>query len=181
MARFCARVRKRAELPSVSMPDIYKHPTIRSLAAALANDPTVDSADNLTTLTDCERRFAEVLADIVGTEHVSVDSHFFDDLGADSMLMARFCRGCASGRPARRYRCQTSTSTRRSGVLRRPSPTPEPTPNPRLHLAHPASRPATPAALLEPRRARNGEYVLCRALQLLFFLGYPALTASTSL
>ena len=32
-----------------------------------------------------------MLADIVGTEHVSVDDHFFDDLGADSMLMARFC------------------------------------------------------------------------------------------
>ena len=92
MARFCARVRKRPDLPSVSMPDIYKHPTIRSLAAALTNDvPTADPADNLTTSTECERRFAEVLADIVGTEHVSVDSHFFDDLGADSMLMARFC------------------------------------------------------------------------------------------
>ena len=92
MARFCARVRKRADLPSVSMPDIYKHPTIRSLAAALANDVlTADPADNLTTPAECERLFAEVLADIVGTEHVSVDSHFFDDLGADSMLMARFC------------------------------------------------------------------------------------------
>ncbi|MBT2390876.1 peptide synthetase, partial [Streptomyces sp. ISL-1] len=42
----------------------------------------------------------------------------------------------------------------------------------------PASQPATPAALSEPpRRARNGEYVLCGALQLLFLLGYPALTA----
>src|SRR5881394_3199831 len=70
MARFCARVRKRADLPSVSMPDIYKHPTIRSLAATLANDVlTADPADNLTTLAECERLFAEVLADIVGTEH----------------------------------------------------------------------------------------------------------------
>src|ERR671917_2939896 len=34
---------------------------------------------------------AEVLAEVVGTDHVSVDSHFFDDLGADSMVMARFC------------------------------------------------------------------------------------------
>ncbi|MFI2455178.1 acyl carrier protein, partial [Streptomyces sp. NPDC019539] len=50
-----------------------------------------DPAGNLITLAKCEQRFAEVLADIVGTEHVSVDSHFFDDLGADSMLMARFC------------------------------------------------------------------------------------------
>src|SRR2546425_8264177 len=36
MAKFCARVRKRGDLPSVSMQDIYRHPTIRSLAAALA-------------------------------------------------------------------------------------------------------------------------------------------------
>ena len=36
MAQFCARVRKRPDLPSVSMKDIYQHPTISSLAAALA-------------------------------------------------------------------------------------------------------------------------------------------------
>jgi acyl carrier protein len=92
MARFCARVRKRPDLPAVSMPDVYKNPTIRSLATALVDDvPPADPAGNLTTLARCERLFAEVLADIVGAEHVSADSHFFDDLGADSMLMARFC------------------------------------------------------------------------------------------
>jgi hypothetical protein len=37
MAKFCARVRKRGNLPSVSMQDIYAHPTIRSLTAALAD------------------------------------------------------------------------------------------------------------------------------------------------
>src|SRR5256885_982059 len=37
MAHFCARVRKRGNLPSVSMRDIYQHPTIRSLVAALAD------------------------------------------------------------------------------------------------------------------------------------------------
>jgi len=35
MAHFCARVRKRDDLPSVSMKDIYSHPTIASLATAL--------------------------------------------------------------------------------------------------------------------------------------------------
>ena len=34
MAQFCARVRKRSDLPSVSMKDIYRHPTIKSLAAS---------------------------------------------------------------------------------------------------------------------------------------------------
>ena len=35
MAHFCARVRKRGDLPPVSMRDIYRHPTIGRLAAAL--------------------------------------------------------------------------------------------------------------------------------------------------
>jgi non-ribosomal peptide synthetase-like protein len=39
MAHFCARVRKRADLPSVSMRDVYQHPTIASLAAALEAGP----------------------------------------------------------------------------------------------------------------------------------------------
>src|SRR6266702_5436838 len=37
MAKFCARVRKRGDFPPVSMQDIYRHPTIRSLAAELAD------------------------------------------------------------------------------------------------------------------------------------------------
>ena len=41
MARFCARVRKRPDLPAVSIKDIYQHPTIRILAAALADDSPV--------------------------------------------------------------------------------------------------------------------------------------------
>ncbi|HZA17352.1 MAG TPA: Pls/PosA family non-ribosomal peptide synthetase, partial [Pseudonocardiaceae bacterium] len=45
MARFCARVRKRAELPAVSMKDIYRHPTVRGLATALAGPaPTVSGS-----------------------------------------------------------------------------------------------------------------------------------------
>jgi non-ribosomal peptide synthetase-like protein len=35
--------------------------------------------------------FAQLLADVVGVEEVSADSHFFEDLGADSLLMTRFC------------------------------------------------------------------------------------------
>ena len=36
MAQFCARVRKRDDLPTISIRDVYGHPTIRSLATALA-------------------------------------------------------------------------------------------------------------------------------------------------
>ncbi|MFK4272998.1 Pls/PosA family non-ribosomal peptide synthetase [Streptomyces milbemycinicus] len=44
MAQFCARVRKRPELPSVSMKDIYRHPTIQSLAAAVADTTATATA-----------------------------------------------------------------------------------------------------------------------------------------
>ncbi|MGW4913935.1 Pls/PosA family non-ribosomal peptide synthetase [Streptomyces sp. NPDC004270] len=37
MAQFCARIRKTADLPSPSMKDIYRHPTIQSLATALGD------------------------------------------------------------------------------------------------------------------------------------------------
>jgi non-ribosomal peptide synthetase-like protein len=172
MARFCARVRKRADLPSASMPDVYQHPTIRSLAAALLPvDPTAGPAQAMTPQVACERGFAEMLAGIMGTEHVPVDAHFFDDLGADSMLMARFC-----ARVRKRADLPTVSMpdvyqhpTIRSLAVALAGTAPTPAPEP--------AAPAAPAALVEPpRRARNGDYILCGALQLLFILGYPALT-----
>ncbi len=36
-------------------------------------------------------RLTRHLAEVIGAESVSADAHFFDDLGADSMTMARFC------------------------------------------------------------------------------------------
>ncbi|EDY55349.1 MULTISPECIES: Pls/PosA family non-ribosomal peptide synthetase [Streptomyces] len=44
MAQFCARVRKRDDLPQVSMRDVYGHPTIRGLATALAEVPAIAPA-----------------------------------------------------------------------------------------------------------------------------------------
>jgi non-ribosomal peptide synthetase-like protein len=41
VAHFCARVRERVEAPPPSVKDVYLHPTIRSLAAALAESPPV--------------------------------------------------------------------------------------------------------------------------------------------
>ena len=38
-----------------------------------------------------ERIFAELLAEVLRVERVAVDSHFFDELGADSLVMAQFC------------------------------------------------------------------------------------------
>ena len=44
MARFCARVRKRDDLPSVSIKDVYRHPTVSDLAAAFAPRPSAAPA-----------------------------------------------------------------------------------------------------------------------------------------
>ena len=41
VAHFCARARERAESPPVSVKDVYLHPTIRSLAAAVTGLPPV--------------------------------------------------------------------------------------------------------------------------------------------
>src|SRR3954469_16196971 len=89
MARFCARVRKRPDLPPVSMKDVYQNPSVRSLAKAVAALP--DAVPPPPAPTGLESAFAGVLAEVLGVERVAADGHVFDDLGADSMVMARFC------------------------------------------------------------------------------------------
>ena len=44
-----------------------------------------------------EATFTGLLAEVAGVERVSVDSHFFHDLGADSMVMARLAPGQEAG------------------------------------------------------------------------------------
>ena len=52
-----------------------------SLAGTLTAEPETSS----------EGVLAEMLADVMKIEQVPFDSHFFDDLGADSLVMAKFC------------------------------------------------------------------------------------------
>ncbi|TQM14752.1 Pls/PosA family non-ribosomal peptide synthetase [Pseudonocardia kunmingensis] len=154
MAQFCARVRKRDGLPSVSMKDIYQHPTIRSLATAF---PGVTPAP-------VEGGFAEVLAEVVGVERVSVESHFFDDLGADSMVMAQFC--------ARVRKRDGLPSVSMKDIYRYPS----------IRSLAAALSGSTPAAGGSTATATapvevatpvpTAQYLLCGALQVLFYLGY---------
>src|SRR4051812_35053468 len=37
------------------------------------------------------QEFAQILAELLTVHEIGHDEHFFDDLGADSMLMAQFC------------------------------------------------------------------------------------------
>ena len=52
-----------------------------SLAGTLTAEPE----------TSAEGVLAEMLAGVMKIEQVPFDSHFFDDLGADSLVMAKFC------------------------------------------------------------------------------------------
>jgi len=52
-----------------------------SLAGTLTADPPISA----------EAVLAEMLADVMKADQVPLDSHFFDELGADSLVMAKFC------------------------------------------------------------------------------------------
>ena len=52
---------------------------------------SVRKADCIPPANDTEAEIARTLMDLLKLEQVSMDDHFFNDLGANSLLMARFC------------------------------------------------------------------------------------------
>ena len=173
MARFCARVRKRPDLPSVSIKDIYQHPTIRSLATALTDAVPVPAPIPF------ESMFADVLAEVMSVDQVSVDSNFFDDLGADSMVMARFCARVRK-RPDLPtvsikdvYQHPTIASLAIAVTDAVPVHVESPVP-----VESPAAVQSTAATSVEVATpAKTWQVALCGTLQLLIFLGYSYLAA----
>ncbi|PYM84276.1 MAG: peptide synthetase [Candidatus Rokuibacteriota bacterium] len=117
--------------------------------------------------TGAESIFAEVLADVLRVDRVPVDSHFFDELGADSLVMAHFC--------ARVRKRGNLPSVSMKDVYRHPTikslaaALADVAPSSATSSVVAASEVATPTSTLE--------YVLCGALQLLFFLGYSYVAA----
>ncbi|MGH3997074.1 MAG: amino acid adenylation domain-containing protein, partial [Pseudonocardiaceae bacterium] len=109
--------------------------------------------------TDTEKLLADALAGSLRLEHVSIDSHFFDDLGADSLRMAQFCarvRTCADLPPVSMrdvYLHPTIKSLAATLVAEVPSAAGPPV--------------AAPAAVVPASTTR---YVYCGVLQLLLFL-----------
>src|SRR6266567_3198140 len=112
--------------------------------------------------TSAESIFAEVLADVLRVDRVSVDSHFFDELGADSLVMAHFCarvrkRGNLPSVSMRDiYRHPTIRSLAAALVDVPPS----------------SAKSSVAAAIEEATPTSTREYILCAALQVLFFLAY---------
>ena len=181
MARFCARARKRPELPPVSIKDIYAHTTIRSLATALAGPAPAAVALAAPVAAPAERELAAVLAEVLGVERVSVDGHFFDDLGADSMVMARFCARARKRPelPPVSIKDIYAHTTIRSLAASFAAPVPTPV---TAHRAAPLGASVQPSTEVAEYAARGGarpqapigkpRYVLCGMLQALFFVAY---------
>jgi len=111
-----------------------------------------------------ERELAEALAGVLGTERVPADGHFFDDLGASSLLMARFSAAIRErpGLPPVSLKDIYLHPTVRglAAAIAQPGPAGEPAPTALPHTVPPVTG--------RPR------YVLCGALQLLAFLVYLA-------
>src|SRR5437762_5120351 len=112
-----------------------------------------------------ESMFAEVLAEVMRVDRVSVNSHFFDELGADSLVMAHFC--------ARVRKRGNLPSVSMKDVYAHPTIS-----GLAAALADVAPKPAKPpvsAAIEAPTPTSTREYILCGVLQGLFFLAYSYL------
>ena len=125
-------------------------------------ESTVIEERRNTTAPSVESLYAEVLAGVLGVDRVPVDSHFFEKLGADSLVMAHFC--------ARVRKRGDLPSISIQDVYRHPTIR-----SLAAALAHATPRAVhapVPTATAMPAPASTFEYVVCGVLQLLSFLGY---------
>ncbi|MFF0110781.1 Pls/PosA family non-ribosomal peptide synthetase [Streptomyces hirsutus] len=123
--------------------------------------------------TDAERDLAEILAGVLRVEQVPVDSNFFDDLDANSLVMAQFCARVrkradlpsVSIKDIYRYRTIRSLAAALTdagtGIAATPAPVSPPDPA--------SSEAVNPIDTLQ--------YILCGTLQFLLFLGYSFIAA----
>src|SRR6266571_4034700 len=135
-------------------------------ARAMGESMLIEDRGSATT-TSAESIFAEVLADVLRVDRVSVDSHFFDELGADSLVMAHFCARVRKhgNLPSVSMKDIYAHPTIRSLAAA-------------LADVPPSSAKSSVAAAIEAATPTSTlEYVLCGALQLLFFLGYSYFAA----
>src|SRR5438094_1466656 len=139
------------------------------MKGALANEAQLASAEYAVTqerctdaMTPAERTLGEVLAEVLRVDNVSVDSHFFDELGADSLVMAKFC--------ARVRKRGDLPSVSMKDIYGHPTIR-----SLAAALADVVPRPVQPpvsVAIETATPTSTREYILCAALQALFFLAY---------
>src|SRR6059036_2465208 len=134
------------------------------VARAVAESTLIEDRGSAAT-TGAESIFAEVLADVLRVDRVSVDSHFFDELGADSLVMAHFC--------ARVRKRGNLPSVSMKDIYRHPTIRSLAA---ALADVAPSSAKSSVAAAIEVATPTSTlEYLICGALQALFYLGYSYL------
>jgi len=145
------------------------------MKGAFANDAHVEATECAVTQDRCtdavtraERSFAELLAGVLNVERLSVESHFFDDLGADSLLMAKFC--------ARVRKRKDLPSVSMKDIYRHPTLRSLSAAFADVMAGAEASAPALGVLTLPPPTPTSArEHVVCGALQALFYLGFSYL------
>ncbi|PVZ57449.1 Pls/PosA family non-ribosomal peptide synthetase [Arthrobacter sp. H-02-3] len=122
--------------------------------------------------TPAEEALAKQLGAVLGLDKVSTDAHFFNDLGADSLLMARYCariRKETALPPAAMQDIYENPTVRQLATC--------------LEARHSASVlsaavPDTGTAVPAPMpQASSFSYFMCGVIQLLIFLGYTTYAA----
>nr|WP_225954862.1 Pls/PosA family non-ribosomal peptide synthetase [Kibdelosporangium phytohabitans] len=114
--------------------------------------------DHVPPATGTERVLAEAFADTLGLDRVSVTGHFFDEYGADSLLLAGFC--------ARLRESTTLAPVSMREVYSHPTVRALAAALPRTMPAVATTRPAP------PRRASTPAYLLCGLYQAVVFVAY---------
>src|SRR3989449_3739914 len=134
-------------------------------SAVIAQSTVIEDRRGAAT-TPAERILVGVLADLLRVDRLSVESHFFDELGADSLVMAHFC--------ARVRKRGDLPSISMRDIYRHP--TVRSLAAALADVAPSSAKSSVPAAI-EATPTSTLEYVICGALQLLFFLGYSYFAA----
>ncbi|MEU6734723.1 Pls/PosA family non-ribosomal peptide synthetase [Streptomyces physcomitrii] len=166
MAHFCARVRKRGDLPQVSMRDVYKYPTVGALADALAAPvptpvpaPTPQATRSGETTEVAEARGIAEPTETTTSIRTAATSETTEP-PAPAPTTAPTRATTATGTAANTATAATATAT---ATTTAPDDTSAPP-------AKPDPPPRTP-------RTNTPHYLLCGALQLLAFLGYSCVVA----
>ncbi|MFF3689685.1 Pls/PosA family non-ribosomal peptide synthetase [Streptomyces sp. NPDC002187] len=156
--------------------------SVEVLTADPADTSTLQDGGAACPATGTETLLAEVLAGVVRVEQVPADSHFFNDLGADSLVMAQFCARVrkradlptVSMKDIYRHPTIRSLAT----ALAEAAPIPVPSPAPAAEMSEPAQAPTDVGAPTEAAAAAGTRrYIVCGMLQFLFFLGHSCLAA----
>lgn len=123
--------------------------------------------------TAAEEALAAQLGTVLSLEKVSTDAHFFNDLGADSLLMARYC---ARIRKETALPAAAMQDIYENPTVRQLAACLEARHSESVLSAAVAETDAVPPVPMPP--PSTFQFVMCGAIQLLIFLGYTSYAAS---